>query len=547
MTSDDSPAASPQAVTSDDSPEASPQAVTSDDSPQASPQAVTSDDSPEASPQAVTSDDSPEALLKAATSDNSHFSESPGSHIHIAGNDSSGDRDSCKDHETSSLTTASSYDGRGTRGSGKKSSLHYVPEAPTDVSSLFSDEEDISLAQKRKSLALLAGGSPTLKSPVSLDRSEKTEDNESFSDIADGDRGSENKASEDSESDHTCSSMGAASPVSSADRSWEEKEEEKKGESDLEEGSKMSDCSRESEMEEDTDKVVAKSFTTYRTTYSTSGDTDSGEEEDSEDESSIIKKTEFHSSLVSLENSPSGNGECGNSSFNSNTVSVNKVTSFDGAHTSPSPSPESPVGCEGDEVLEASGSAHQHEASEDHSCSGTDSHDNDDIGDSPTPVSTPQTAVEQNSDTITHSRKDTHVGLSSQHHINSLNRCSLESTNSPAVVLLETVPKPKPKLSSGTIDSPIDLSPAVSLPRLSTDTHKSLEAKTVSPTSGLEEEAGCSGAMGRSPDGGEADIEEKEVVKTEPQFKVGYQYRNVIKQLMETEVRLPLQLGNILL
>ena len=133
---------------------------------------------------------------------------------------------------------------------------------------------------------------------------------------------------------------------------------------------------------------------------------------------------------------------------------------------------------------------------------------------------------------------------------------SPDSDPLPPVVYMDSKPKPlpHPKLPSMT-DEPIVISPDVHVPPLQQESNKSMNVEASGhsgDSEGCEDgdgegcatdaQGGGSADKSSDKDGGEVKdvvlVEEKENFKPEPQFKVGYQYRSVVKQLMETQVSL---------
>ena len=108
----------------------------------------------------------------------------------------------------------------------------------------------------------------------------------------------------------------------------------------------------------------------------------------------------------------------------------------------------------------------------------------------------------------------------------------LNSSQSSSVIVLDSESKPRPKPLGNVSHSPIVLSP---------DTVPVDQLSNTKPKPKSLEACGDGGASGSTASGGRDDDDDthvdKEVTKAEPQFQVGYQYRTVVKQLMETQVR----------
>lgn len=139
-----------------------------------------------------------------------------------------------------------------------------------------------------------------------------------------------------------------------------------------------------------------------------------------------------------------------------------------------------------------------------------------------------------------------------QDSANSCKHVSPDSNPSPPVILVDSKhkPLPNPKLLGMTTDEPIVISPDVHIPPPQQQLYKPESAEASGHSGdgeGREDGEGCAtggggSAVGSSDKDGDKVkdvvlVEDKESFKPEPQFKVGYQYRSVVKQLMETQVR----------
>ena len=440
---------------------------------------------------------------------------------------------------------------------------------------------------KFEALLSISGDESPLSNDLSMRKSEVSSDSSPPA-VVDQDA-QENSEAEESEgvmSVHSCSSVWSVGS---------EEEEEEEGEESSGERSTFinhsavvsSPVSNRSEAEEESDaqekeeggEGFAKSFTTYRSTAAhEDSDSDDGGEDSGADESEGSDSVDgivFHTNPVSIydKSHPIVTTK------KANVSDVGTLSTKSGfSHTPAGPSlvsleaAESPsVKSKGvDNSFADSASAHKNVVSSDnegelyYSCISANTpgetatsprpplpdgsgnrdktHSHSSFTDLVSPVITPpkedNPPLTNNRDVISptpsppeSSNEKENLSLASSHTLShgstsSYDRVSLDQDRSPPVVLVDDPkpnPQPLPKLLE-VIDEPIVPQQQLSKPR------------SIANTEGPGGEEGATGGGGGG--GDTCVVEEKESFKPEPQFKVGYQYRSVVKQLMETQVHL---------
>lgn len=427
---------------------------------------------------------------------------------------------------------------------GDSRSTFYVPEPPENVSELFADisnqnestnestKENTPNSIRCASLTVLKDGSPVLSSPATLDydggNKDKRKRDGTFSLSSDESPYASKKWSEQ-ESD-----VSQMTSDQDGDRLVQSEEEEEDGGSDVEQNeeemeaeesdeetdngesfidhsatmsSTVSNLSEKEEEISDTsdtqeDAVPDKSFTTYRTVSQEDSDTD-GEEEQKEG------SDEDGASDVEGRNS---DGEDASVLYYSCTSA--------GTPASPDPS-------KSDERKDKpSLSNHSKYASP---LPLATEKENKKLNPSPTngcsyppPVSASIDKKFNSSPSNSHSSiKDSSIS-------------PVDADPSPPVVL-DSFPMSQSMFLSGTCHNPVTLSPDITTQQHSMEKPRSLQ--TTGGAGGGSD--GCGGSDGGAGGGCEAAVvEEEKQSRDEPQFQVGYQYRTVVRQLMETNVSL---------
>ena len=409
-----------------------------------------------------------------------------------------------------------------------------------------------------------------------------SEGRESDTSQADSDQdGREGDEGEDV-SNHSRSSNYTPSPsLNSTIQSEEEQDEESDGKEDSRERSMFMDhsasvsshISSQSEREEESDasiemeeggEVLAKSFTKYRTT--TQSDSDSDKEEEEEEEEGDSETDEGGRSLVE------GTGEAlsGMNGSELSSLSINssgaqtdlresavedpeEESSFADSANPPNEDEEVSAlyySCMSDGTPAPPTNLSTIESSRKKDCLSTVSGVASPI-DLPSPESlskkdnpslsngygsasivnikdNPEKSVKKINPSPTNGSSSS--GLVAQDGANSKSHdysSPLNSSQSSSVIVLDSEPKPRPKPLGNVSHSPIVLSP---------DTVPVDQLSNTKPKPKSLEACGDGGASGGRDDDDDTHVD-KEVTKAEPQFQVGYQYRTVVKQLMETQVQ----------
>ena len=233
--------------------------------------------------------------------------------------------------------------------------------------------------------------------------------------------GNEGSEAEEEESDEEEDTSGASMLISSS--------------ADVLSPSKSATTQSEDEETED-EEVVAKSFTTYRTTLQS----DSEEEEKEEDSGTDVDETVAYPSLVSVEDSSLPTGQ---NVGNNGSDTLNMKSSLSSAQTGPHLAVQAESSSENESDNSLADSADAHERSVSHL--------------SPTGDETPTSPVIESSgkqDNCSLTSNNCALKTPPQDDTSSVVLCPSDLKHSPPVILLDSVPKPQPKLSSVKHHSP---------------------------------------------------------------------------------------------